>query len=77
MKIDDRLGQLEEDLTIVREQNDGQAQQIAELLKWKQSCNIAMAWWGGVLMAIMTAGGTIVNYYQDIKSWLQALWAVK
>lgn len=76
-KTEERLEQLEEELTIVRLQNKDQALQIAELLTWKKNCNIVMAWWGGVLMAVFTAGGIIVRYYENIKSYLQALWAVK
>lgn len=64
------MNKLEERLTAMETE-------IAELKKWKANCNIAMAWWGGVLMAVMTAGGAIVHYYDDLKSYLIALWGVK
>lgn len=62
-ELEERLDQLEAE--------------IAELLKWRQSCNILVAWWGGCLMAVFTAGSAVAAYYQEIKSWLQAFWAVK
>lgn len=51
--------------------------EIEELKEWKRNCNMLMAGWGGCLMAVMTIGGAIAHYYQEIKAYLQALWAVK
>lgn len=63
MSVNDRLDELEKE--------------IEALKAWKANCNMLMAGWGGVCMAIFTAGGIIANYYQNIKSYLMALWAVK
>ncbi len=69
MKLEERLGQLEEEISIANKQ-------ISELLKWKANCNVLMAWWGGVMMAALTAGSAIVEYYHEIKAYLMALWKV-
>jgi len=63
MNVQDRLTELE--------------REIDELKKWKASCNMLMAGWGGICMAVLTAGGFITEYYQNIKSYLMALWTAK
>lgn len=60
--VNDRLDELEKE--------------IADLKQWKASCNMLMAWWGGVCMAALTLGGVIMHYYQEIKAYLMALWRV-
>lgn len=63
MSVNDRLDELEK--------------QIEDLQQWKSNCSMLMAGWGGVCMAVLTAGGFIATYYQNIKAYLMALWAVK
>lgn len=59
------------------ERLDEMQKRIDALEQWKTSCTMLMAGWGGICMAVLTAGGIIVTYYQDIKAYLMALWAVK
>ncbi len=61
----------------VNDRLDEMQKEIDDLLKWKASCNMLMAGWGGICMAVLTGGGLITTYYQNIKSYLMALWAVK
>lgn len=61
----------------VSERLDELEKEMEELKKWKASCNMLMAGWGGVCMAVLTAGGLITTYYQNIKEYLMALWTVK
>lgn len=68
--LEKRLEQIEQELT---EANN----RIDTLLQWKASCNMLMAWWGGVCMAGLTLGSAMIHYYQDIKAYLLTLWVVK
>lgn len=59
------------------ERLDTMQAEIDELKKWKANCNVLMAWWGGICMAVLTVGSAIVEYYHEIKTYLIALWGVK
>lgn len=63
-------------MTNTTERLDALEAEIDELKQWKANCNVFMAWWGGCLMAVMTLGGAVIHYYQEIKAYLMALWRV-
>lgn len=52
-------------------------EEIEALQQWKQSCNMVMAWWGGVCMLALSIGTAIANYYTEIKGYLITLWGLK
>lgn len=48
-----------------------------ELEKRLTAYDLLAAKWGGVCMVAMSFGAVVFTYYQNIKSYLIALWGVK
>lgn len=46
-----------------------QDEEIRSLKRWKEHCTLAAAGWGGICMAVLTMGGLVHTYWDQIKRY--------